>query len=235
MTNPDGSPHVSHTDNPVPFLYLEGRKAPGIQVHNGTLADVAPTVLRLLGVEPPGEMDGACLLPSVRWLGGRRVLLLILDGWGIGRQDDTNPIFLAQPEVWGRLIREHPTSQLLASGEAVGLGPGKAGNSEAGHMNLGAGRLVLQDDVRLDLAMKDGSFSENETLRRVIKDVRKRKSALHLIGLLSEKSSHGSIDYPLEVLRMARRRGLIQGVPAPDLRWSQHRARERARPAGQTR
>jgi 2,3-bisphosphoglycerate-independent phosphoglycerate mutase len=208
MTNPDGSPHVSHTDNPVPFLYLEGRKPPGVHVHNGTLADVGPTALRLLGLEPPGEMDGACLLPSVRWLGGRRVLLLILDGWGLGRQDDTNPIFLAQPEVWGKLTREHPTSQLLAAGGAVGLRPGKAGNSEAGHMNLGAGRLVLQDDVRLDLAMKDGSFSENETLCRVIREVRKRKSALHLIGLLSERSSHGTIDYPLEVLRMARRRGL---------------------------
>ena len=208
MTSPDGSPHVSHTDNPVPFLYLEGRNPPGIHVRDGALADVAPTALRLLGLEPPREMDGACLLPSVRWLGGRRVLLIILDGWGIGQQNDTNPIFLAQPEVWGTLTREHPTSQLLAAGEAVGLRPGKAGNSEAGHMNLGAGRLVPQDDVRLDLAMKDGSFSKNDTLCRVIDGVKKRKSGLHLIGLLSEKSSHGSIDYPLEVLRMARRRGL---------------------------
>ncbi len=208
MLQADGSPHVSHTDNPVPFLYLEGRKAPGLHVRDGSLADVAPTVLRLLGIEPPHDMTGQCLLPSVRWHAGRRVLLLILDGWGIGQQDATNPIFLAQPEVWGRLTREHPTSQLLASGEAVGLGPGKAGNSEAGHMNLGAGRLVPQDDVRLDQAMADGSFSENETLRKVIGEVRKRRSNLHLIGLLSEKSSHGSIEYPLEVLRMARRQGV---------------------------
>ncbi len=75
-------------------------------------------------------------------------------------------------------------------------------------MNLGAGRLVPQDDVRLDQAMADGSFSENETLRKVIGEVRKRRSSLHLIGLLSEKSSHGSIEYPLEVLRMARRQGV---------------------------
>jgi 2,3-bisphosphoglycerate-independent phosphoglycerate mutase len=153
-------------------------------------------------------MEGACLLPSVRWLGGHRVLLIILDGWGIGPQDATNPIFLAQPEVWSKLTRDYPTSQLLAAGEAVGLKAGKAGNSEAGHMNLGAGRLVLQDDVRLDSAMKDGSFSKNPTLCHAIDEVKKRKSGLHLIGLLSQRSSHGSIDYALEVLRMAHRRGL---------------------------
>ncbi len=153
-------------------------------------------------------MTGQCLLPSVRWHAGRRVLLLILDGWGIGRPDATNPIYLARPVVWERLLQQHPNSALLASGEAVGLAPGKPGNSEAGHMNLGAGRVVPQDDVRLEQAMADGSFSENETLRKVIGEVRKRRSNLHLIGLLSEKSSHGSIEYPLEVLRMARRQGV---------------------------
>jgi 2,3-bisphosphoglycerate-independent phosphoglycerate mutase len=208
FANPDGSPHVSHTDNPVPFIFLEPRKASGIQARDGTLADVAPTALRLLGLEPPREMDGACLLSSNRPLARGRVLLIILDGWGTGKQDESNPIFLAKPEVWGTLIREHPSSHLQAAGEAVGLRPGKSGNSEAGHMNIGAGRLVLQDDVRLDLAMKDGSFPKNETLCQVIDEAGRRKSDLHLIGLLSEKSSHGSIDYPLEILRMARERGL---------------------------
>jgi 2,3-bisphosphoglycerate-independent phosphoglycerate mutase len=192
----------------VPFLYLDRRTSPGVHAREGALADVAPTVLRLLGMQPPREMEGGCLLSSARWNGGRRILLLILDGWGIGRQDESNPIFLARPEVWTRLTREHPVSQLRASGEAVGLGPGKPGNSEAGHMNLGAGRVVPQDDVRLDRAMADGTFSKNKVLQRVIDGVRKRRSALHLIGLLSEKSSHGSIEYPLEVLRMARRKGL---------------------------
>jgi 2,3-bisphosphoglycerate-independent phosphoglycerate mutase len=208
MTNPDGSPHVSHTDNPVPFVYLEGRKSSGLQIHNGSLGDVAPTILRLLGLDPPAEMNSPGLLSSEGRSARRRVLLIILDGWGIGRQDDTNPIFLAGLEQWKRLTQENPYSQLQAAGEAVGLRAGKAGNSEAGHMNLGAGRLIPQDDVRLDLAMQDGSFSENATLCRVIDEVRKKKTGLHLIGLLSEKSSHGSIDYPLEVLRMAQRRGL---------------------------
>ena len=99
-------------------------------------------------------------------------------------------------------------AQLQAAGEAVGLQPGKAGNSEAGHMNIGAGRVVLQDDVRLDLAMQDGSFATNEVLLRTILDVKRRGASLHLIGLLTERSSHGSIDYPLALLRMAAAAGL---------------------------
>ena len=90
------------------------------------------------------------------------MLLVILDGWGIGPQDETNPIFLAPTPVWDDLLRTQSHSRLQASGEAVGLQAGKAGNSEAGHMNIGAGRVVLQDDVRLDAAMKDGSFYTNE-------------------------------------------------------------------------
>ncbi len=138
------------------------------------------------------------------------MLLLILDGWGIGRQDETNPIYLGETPFWDELLRDQPHSRLAASGEAVGLKPGKAGNSEAGHMNMGAGRLILQDDVRLDLALKDGSFSRNEIFLQTFERVRQRGSSLHLIGLLSEKSSHGSIDYPVALLEMAREAGLKQ-------------------------
>jgi 2,3-bisphosphoglycerate-independent phosphoglycerate mutase len=90
----------------------------------------------------------------------------------------------------------------------VGLKRSKAGNSEAGHMNMGAGCVILQDDVRLDQAMQDGSFFTNETLVRVIEKVRQGDTSLHLIGLLTEKSSHGSIDYPLAILKMAQEAGL---------------------------
>jgi 2,3-bisphosphoglycerate-independent phosphoglycerate mutase len=75
-------------------------------------------------------------------------------------------------------------------------------------MNIGAGRVVLQDDVRLDLAIKDGSFYTNEVLVRAIHEAKQRNVNLHLIGLLTEKSSHGSIDYPLALLRMAKANGL---------------------------
>jgi 2,3-bisphosphoglycerate-independent phosphoglycerate mutase len=149
-------------------------------------------------------MDGTTLASSYAWGQKRRVLLIILDGWGIGKKDETNPIHIAQSPVWNDLIRNYPLSLLQASGEAVGLGAGKAGNSEAGHMNIGAGRVVLQDDVRLEHAMQDGTFNTNEIFLDAIKKVKERGTNLHLIGLLSEKSSHGSIDYPLALLKLAR-------------------------------
>ena len=215
MTHPDGTPHVAHTANPVPFMLIDPRaQARGTganrNVRDGVLADVAPTVLGALQITPPAAFSGETLAPGYDWGGRRRVLLLILDGWGIGKHDDTNPIFLAPTPVWDDLARRYPCSRLQAAGDAVGLRPGKAGNSEAGHMNIGAGRVVLQDDVRLDLAMKDGSFYTNETLCRTIHEVRQRNASLHLIGLLTEKSSHGSIDYPLALLRMAKAADLSQ-------------------------
>jgi 2,3-bisphosphoglycerate-independent phosphoglycerate mutase len=88
------------------------------------------------------------------------------------------------------------------------LQAGKAGNSEAGHLNIGAGRVVLQDDVRLDSALSDGSFFTNQVFLETMEDVRNQGSSLHLIGLLTEKSSHGSIDYPLALLKMAKQAGL---------------------------
>ncbi len=208
MTNPDGTPHVSHTVNPVPFILIDPRAQSGVALHPGSLADVAPTVLQALGIAHPGAMQGPGLAPEHDWRGQRRVLLLILDGWGIGKTDDTNPIFLAQTPVWDDLTRRCPYVELQAAGEAVGLKPGKAGNSEAGHMTIGAGRLVMQDDVRLDRAMKDGSFYSNEILCQAIREAKQHKASLHLIGLLSERSSHGSIDYPLALLRMAKADGL---------------------------
>ena len=208
MIRPDGTPHVSHTANPVPVLLLDPRGPAGIELRDGKLADIAPTLLGALDLATPDAMSGESLAPDHKWGGRRRVLLLILDGWGIGKEDSTNPIWLAPTPVWDNLIRRVPYARLQAAGEAVGLRPGKPGNSEAGHMNLGAGRIVLQDDVRLDLAMRDGSFYRNEILCRAIDGARQRNPCLHLIGLLTEKSSHGSIDYPLALLRMARENGL---------------------------
>ncbi len=208
MSQPDGSPHVAHTCNPVPFLLIDPASPSTPILRDGKLADIAPTVLSALGIEQPPAMEGASLALGHDWNGKRRVLLIILDGWGLGPADDSNPIHLAETPVWDELLRAYPNSQLEASGQAVGLGPGKAGNSEAGHMNIGAGRVVPQDDVRLDRAMQDGSFYTNETFVRALEDVKRRGTDLHLIALLTEKSSHGSIDYPLALLRMAKERQL---------------------------
>ena len=208
MITADGSPHVSHTANPVPFLVIDSRGSLTMKVRCGSLADVAPTALSILGLEQPAIMEGTSLVSRHDWGGRRRLLIVILDGWGIGREDDSNPIHLAEIPVWDGLMHQYPSSQLQAAGEAVGLKSGKAGNSEAGHMNIGAGRIILQDDVRLDQAMRDGSFYRNEIFLSTIHDVRQSRASLHLIGLLTEKSSHGSIDYPLALLRMAKDNGL---------------------------
>lgn len=204
MTNPDCTPHVAHTTNPVPFLLIDPRARARIELRDGMLADLAPTILCALDIAQPEAMSGTTLAPNYDWGGRRRVLLVILDGWGIGKDDDTNPIFLARTPVWDDLHAHYPHSQLQAAGVTVGLQVGKAGNSEAGHMSIGAGRVVLQDDVRLDLAIQDGSFFTNGIFCRVMNTVKQRRTNLHLIALLTEKSSHGSIDYPLALLKMAR-------------------------------
>jgi 2,3-bisphosphoglycerate-independent phosphoglycerate mutase len=210
IAHPDGTPHISHTANPVPFILVDPGGHSPARVCDGKLADVAPTVLGALGLMSPAAMSGATLVPGYRWGGRRRVLLLVLDGWGLAQDDGTNPIALASTPVWDDLTRRYGCARLQAAGEAVGLEPGKPGNSEAGHMNLGAGRIVSQDDVRLDLAMRDGSFARSQILCRSVEEVKRRGTRLHLLGLLSEKSSHGSIDYPLELLRLAAARGLQQ-------------------------
>jgi 2,3-bisphosphoglycerate-independent phosphoglycerate mutase len=208
MFNADGTPNVSHTTNPVPLILIAPGSPPGLTLHPGLLADVAPTILPLMGLPPPDLMTDQNLLDNPLVNPHQRVLLVILDGWGIGRQDESNPIYLARTPNWDRLLGEYPHTRLEAAGEAVGLQAGKNGNSEAGHMNLGAGRLVLQDDVRLDRSMQDGSFFTNEIFLQTFMDVIEHHASLHLISLLSEKSSHGSIDYPLALLRMAKEHGL---------------------------
>jgi 2,3-bisphosphoglycerate-independent phosphoglycerate mutase len=208
MTNPDGTPHVAHTANLVPFILVDPAWSSTACLRDGRLADLSPTILSALDIEQPAAMDGSTIAPAYKWGGKRRVLLIILDGWGIGRKDNSNPIFLAETPVWDDLIQHYPYSQLQAAGEAVGLKAGKAGNSEAGHINIGAGRVILQDDVRLDQALQDGSFSTNRIFLQAIADVKQRCTSLHLIGLLTEKSSHGSIDYPLALLKMAKDNGL---------------------------
>ena len=208
LLTPEGRPHVSHTTNPVPFFLIDPLSKVPVTPADGKLADIAPTILHIAGLPAPVEMTGTSLAPGCDFGSRRKVLLVILDGWGIGSDPRQDPIALAGPPFWDALMKNYPHSQLEASGEAVGLKAGKVGNSEAGHMNIGAGRIILQDDVRLDMAMKDGSFYQNVVLLQAIAGVKARGTSLHLIGLLTEKSSHGSIDYPLAILKMAKSSGL---------------------------
>lgn len=208
---PDGGPNHSHTTNPVPFFLVpESFNQTSIQLRKeGTLADIAPTILEIMGLPQPRLMTGRSLIRNFsRSNVSRPVLLVILDGWGLGRPDGTNPIFLASTPVWDHLMRHCPFSVLSASGAAVGLLDWKPGNSESGHLCIGAGRVVIQDDLRIEMAMENGTFSKNPALLKAIRHVRQKKSTLHLIALLSKKSSHGSIDYPIALLKMAMENSL---------------------------
>ena len=203
LHKPDGKPHGSHTTNKVACIAM-GSGAKLIK-NDGKLCDVAPTILRAMNIEQPSEMTGSPLFSFDK---AGKVLLIICDGWGLDAPTENNPIFTANTPVWDKLLEENEYAILDASGPAVGLAEGKTGNSEAGHINIGSGRVVLQDDVRLNNAMEDGSFAKNEKFLATIRACKTKGSALHLFALLTKKSSHGSIDYPLALLKMAKDEGL---------------------------
>lgn len=203
-----GESHVAHTSNLVPFFVIDPLSDKNVQPKDGGLSGIAPTILQILNIPKPKNMTGESLVPDHNFGTGRKCMLIILDGWGIGAPDESNPIFMADTPYLDNLSVNYPMGMLQASGEAVGLQKGKAGNSEAGHLGIGAGRVVVQDDVRLDAAMKDGTFGENAVFLDTISGVKARDGVLHLLSLLTQKSSHGSIDYPLEIVKIAAKEGL---------------------------
>lgn len=199
---PEGTVDTGHTDSPVPFI-LVGPALDGASLRpGGSLMDVAPTVLALLGLPKPDEMTGRSLLED-----GveprRRVLLIIADGWGFRDASYGNLILEAETPVMDRLQREWPTTCLQAAGEAVGLPAGAVGNSEAGHLHLGAGRRVLADRVRIDQAIADGSFFANDAFLWAMRGASRDHTRLHLLGIISFYSSHGSVHHLKALMRMA--------------------------------
>ena len=117
-------------------------------------------------------------------------MLMILDGWGIGRGDRSDIISQVPTPNMDRLEKEYPASRLHASGENVGLPEGQMGNSEVGHLNIGAGRIVYQDLVKINMAVQDGSIAENETLVEAFTYARDHHKRVHFMGLLSDGGVH---------------------------------------------
>jgi 2,3-bisphosphoglycerate-independent phosphoglycerate mutase len=122
--------------------------------------------------------------------------LIIMDGYGLGDPSDSNAVYLAKKPFLDRLFNEYPTNVLEASGEAVGLPEGQMGNSEVGHLNLGAGRVVYQSLTRINVAIKDGSFFENKSFLKAVEHVKKNNSKLHIMGLVSDGGVHS---YPTHI------------------------------------
>jgi 2,3-bisphosphoglycerate-independent phosphoglycerate mutase len=137
----------------------------------------------------------------------RPVVLIILDGWGVRAERAGNAIALAGAPYYHRLLREYPSTELTASGESVGLPDDQMGNSEVGHLNLGAGRVVFQDFTRINRAIADGSFAANPVLLQAIAAVAPGRT-LHLLGLVSDGGVHSHVDHLHAVLKMAKQRGV---------------------------
>ncbi len=140
-----------------------------------------------------------------------RVLLCIMDGWGISKgSEQFDATKLSHPVNVPRLIKEEKSTVIHADGEFVGLPAGQMGNSEVGHLNLGAGRIVYQDLSKINNAIKDGSFFENEKFLEAIEHAKKNNSALHIYGLVSTGGVHSSLDHLLALIQLAAKQGLTK-------------------------
>jgi len=171
---------------------------------------VAPTVLSLMGLKKPAEMTGRSLIAGRSRPAEKRknIVLIILDGWGMRESATGNLIAQARTPRFDALWKGFPHARLQAAGEAVGMPAGTVGNSEAGHLHLGAGRRVLLDRVRIDKAIRDRSFFQNEAFLQAMDEARRKKRSLHLMGIVSHYSSHGTIDHLFALLELAGKAGL---------------------------
>lgn len=210
---PEGTIDTGHTDSPVPFTIVDPDLQGATLRDEGTLTDIAPTMLHLLGLPRPVEMTGQNLLLDGQSDGQpkrRRVLIIIADGWGTRDEARGNLILEARTPVMDNLQQYWPTTRLLAAGEAVGMPAGTVGNSEAGHLHIGAGRRILSDRMRIDRAIADGSFFSNEAFRWAMEGARRDGTRLHLLGIVSFYSSHGSVNHLKALLEMAHREKVPQ-------------------------
>ena len=145
----------------------------------------------------------------------RPVVLIIRDGWGNNPNpefNDCNAVHLGKTPVNDRLVAEYPTIQISTSGEDVGLPDGVMGNSEVGHQNIGAGRIVNQQLMKITTTIRDGSFFENETLAASIAHVEKTGGKIHLLGLLSDGGVHSHIDHAVALVDYYKRQGVSADV-----------------------
>ena len=133
---------------------------------------------------------------------------MILDGWGIGKNDHSNAIYTAGAPNMERLANSYPHAQLMACGEYVGLPDGQMGNSEVGHLNIGAGRVVYQDLVKINRACRDNSILQNEEIKKVFQYVKDHNKQLHLMGLVSDGGVHSSLDHLFKLCDVGKLYGI---------------------------
>lgn len=138
----------------------------------------------------------------------KKVLLMILDGWGKGDGSNRDAIATANTPYMDSLFKSYPNSELCASGEDVGLPKGQMGNSEVGHLNIGAGRIVYQDLVRINNAIKDGSIAKNRVITEAYNYAKQNNKAIHFLGLVSDGGVHSSTKHLMKMCDIAKDHGL---------------------------
>jgi 2,3-bisphosphoglycerate-independent phosphoglycerate mutase len=138
----------------------------------------------------------------------KKVILVIMDGWGLGQSASSDAIRHAKTPFVSSLYNQYPNTTLVTYGEEVGLPEGQMGNSEVGHLNLGAGRIVYQELQRINVAIRDGSFARNKTLLRCIHRARENGRPLHLLGLVSDGGVHSHINHVKAITDTCKKEGL---------------------------
>ena len=138
----------------------------------------------------------------------QKAILIIMDGWGIGRHDKSDAIYNANTPFIDGLFRSVPHSTLLTHGMNVGLPQGQMGNSEVGHLNIGAGRIVYQMLTRIDKAFADEEVEKNEVLKNILEKAKRENKKIHLIGLVSDGGVHSSIDHLINLCEIFVKNGL---------------------------
>src|SRR5215510_6018587 len=147
-------------------------------------------------------------IDSLSMLKNTPLVLIILDGWGFRAETKGNCIALAQKPIYDQLLRDYPSTLVHTSGRYVGLPTGQMGNSEVGHLNIGAGRIVYMDITKIDLMIEKGDFCTNPVLLEGMKNARSGGRQLHLCGLLSDGGVHSHQNHLYALLRMAKQNGV---------------------------
>jgi 2,3-bisphosphoglycerate-independent phosphoglycerate mutase len=138
----------------------------------------------------------------------KKTVLVIIDGWGIRKEKEGNAIAQALTPFYNRILGEYPNTQLQASESFVGLPNGVMGNSEVGHMNIGAGRRVVQDQVRINESIEDGSFFSNAAITAAVNYAKQNGKNIHLMGLVSDGCVHSSDVHYLKLIELLSKHGM---------------------------
>lgn len=207
---PDGSIDTGHTSNPVPLLIIS-EKGKDVQLRkNGTLINIAPTILDIFGLDKPSEMEGESLIELDSRISNKKVLLLILDGWGYNEEPYGNLFMEFGTPNMDNLRSKYPFTTLTASGPRLGMPEGTVGNSEIGHLHMGVGRRVVSDRVKIFEAIETGSFYDNQAFLNALNHVKRNNSSLHILGIISFYSSHGSIRFLEALMELAQRQNISE-------------------------